>query len=777
MGLICHCRIMSSAPKALQRLADAAMYGKEYRDTGPLWAYLKRSHSDLADKVERQPPRGANPDKLVQRLRDAMKSMRQAKKRGTWKPSRDAANTVTESRSPPTKTNALPPRKPRQQNPDLAKTVIVGAEEMLWQDNGNDGLKFAVQIDVDDLTSTSTGFAVVSPGDGGQVLDRFFDEEPFDQPFALVFRKTCDDSLMAKHNRHVRERYTITEASLYFTESEGKAPIKNICYLVQLGNGPIIFKDMTHKVVVQGPVADKIRVSIQLPNITGADDFNTDHRAKFAKAALAAINPKLLYKDSVPFWTRTITDFVHKGKTMARHDGFVDIAADKLDEAWRRSGIGEFNIRAIGKEPFVPIHLPPATTSQEARAKAQLLDSLAFGVVTTRNGYAIRVLPEHRVQADKILNPEYTELIGDALLTLPKGDGLKIEIVGVPRHMDNATLVRQLTMTTLTEPWKCKPTGTIKSTTYGRKTVLAIAATMPPRTNVQVDIAGELFFVTIRQHTPPKNQMTHWDKIGKSKECESEFPSLASRSASLGAKAKAQARTVRPSAWNRIEEEDDERFSGMSVGQVYALREQEAAANGCPINDDDVDDDDDDGTDMECGTTQPAAAASSFPRTKVARSTIPAAPPAKDSLLERLMIIKKDSDNMRKESDERHNRAQEQFEAFQRDVDTKMTVIGDTLVVLKESIQGNNQQIDDRMAKTESAIVNLAGKLDQMFAVFEQKWSNPSANSTSYGWGQQSWDQSTRWHDVEDKEEEEQEEVTQAMGGPSTEAPRDNINY
>jgi hypothetical protein len=95
-------------------------------------------------------------------------------------------------------------------------------------------------------------------------------------------------------------------------------------------------------------------------------------------------------------------------------------------------------------------------------------------VVTTRNGFAIRVLPENRVKAEKVLNPEYTNLIGDDLLSLTKEDGVTVEIIGVPRQMDNATLVQQLTLDTLDKPWKCKPTGVLKANTWGKKRFLPL---------------------------------------------------------------------------------------------------------------------------------------------------------------------------------------------------------------------------------------------------------------------------------------------------------------
>ena len=188
--------VMSGIPPALQRYADAVQYGNTYRDTGPLWAYLRRSHRELADKIARQPPRGNNSDKMVQSLRDAMKTMRQAKKRGNWKPSRDYDANTGESKPPAAKPLALPPRKARPANPDLAKAILVGAEEMLWDSDAAGDPVFAKQIDPDDITCTSSGFAVVAPGECGSILHRFF-KEVFTQAFALVVRKTCSEALMS----------------------------------------------------------------------------------------------------------------------------------------------------------------------------------------------------------------------------------------------------------------------------------------------------------------------------------------------------------------------------------------------------------------------------------------------------------------------------------------------------------------------------------------------------------------------------------------------------
>ena len=97
----------------------------------------------------------------------------------------------------------------------------------------------------------------------------------------------------------------------------------------------------------------------------------------------------------------------------------------------------------------------------------------------------------------------------------------------------------------------------------------------------------------------------------------------------------------------------------------------------------------------------------------------------------KLMSIKEGSDELRRTTNDRMAQAKDQFDVFQNEVETKMTIIGDTLVTLKEGMQEANIAIETRMASQESAILNLANKLDLMFKTMEEKWGN-SANTSSW---------------------------------------------
>jgi hypothetical protein len=92
-------------------------------------------------------------------------------------------------------------------------------------------------------------------------------------------------------------------------------------------------------------------------------------------------------------------------------------------------------VRALGKEPFSIVKLPETDTLVEARAKASKLGLMAYGVIPTHAGLAIRVKVEERMAMEMALMPDYTPAVGDQLVNMPKGEGYRIQIMGVPRSM------------------------------------------------------------------------------------------------------------------------------------------------------------------------------------------------------------------------------------------------------------------------------------------------------------------------------------------------------
>ena len=92
----------------------------------------------------------------------------------------------------------------------------------------------------------------------------------------------------------------------------------------------------------------------------------------------------------------------------------------QLDEVWRRSGHNGVFFRALGKEEFAIVKLPKLDTLAEARAKAAKLGLMAYGLIPTHGGFAIRVKEVDKIAMEKALMPQYTTAVGDERMQLQK---------------------------------------------------------------------------------------------------------------------------------------------------------------------------------------------------------------------------------------------------------------------------------------------------------------------------------------------------------------------
>jgi len=99
---------------------------------------------------------------------------------------------------------------------------------------------------------------------------------------------------------------------------------------------------------------------------------------------------------------------------------FASVPTKLVDQVWKRSGQQGVYIRALGREPFDMVRLPTADTLTDAKGKTSKTAGLAYGIIPTHNGFAIRCKPEDKVAMEKALMPDYAAAVGDDLLSLPK---------------------------------------------------------------------------------------------------------------------------------------------------------------------------------------------------------------------------------------------------------------------------------------------------------------------------------------------------------------------
>jgi hypothetical protein len=570
----------------------------------------------------------------------------------------------------------------------------------------------AEKFDIDDLDAESTGYAITDPSVAVRAMDHFFDETPFANACAIVCKKAQLHVLNAKRNRPLRERYDITEITLYFSTKNG-APMPYDCFLIQFGHDRHVqFQDRTDTVKAKGILAESVRLSVQLSNFDKATDFSANVKSSFAKAAMTAVGPTNLYKEEKPFYTTTVSATWRKGN-VERHLGFTCVKSDAYENVLRRSGLSNIIVMEVGRSKYDICRLKNSVEIEEARTKAKLLGPMAYGIICTTTGFAIRVKPEDKVRAEKLLDPEYAELLGDTMMTLPPGDGLLVEIRGVPRQMDDMTLVRQLSASA--HGWKCKPLRLIKTDTPGRKTVLAVTDAMPAETFTKIKMASEIVMVSVHRHAT-KN-IALWDKVGRKTDNADDFDVTPQKpktwgppeSSGLGARPKAAPQAGGKRPWQTIAE-DTERVSHMAVDASDNEEEEQQGSDGA--------------------TSSAAPAAAEAPHTPTpmahfvqAKPQAPQQQSNKDALFEKLKAISLESDKIRSENVKRHQEAEERFGEFQRDVETKMTLIGDTLAVLQDGMKQSNASMDARMNRQETTMVNMASKLDQMFAAMQNQWA------------------------------------------------------
>ena len=384
----------------------------------------------------------------------------------------------------------------------------VGSDDMFWMNDADDNRVSAKRFAVADLSHDATGFCVASGNALRLQLHRFFHEDIIARPCAILCKKAGFDAVHSTISADVVERYPTTTCTPYWADADGCAiPIE--CVMFQLGSTAVEFNNTTVCQVVDGELADSYPVSVQIPNLNEATDFDTNVKPNFQKTATTILG-KLLYQDVMPYHSTTIS-MQHKKSTIAVHRGIAKVNTAQLNEVWRRSGHRGVFIRSLGsKEPFQALHLPVTDTLENAMAKAHGLKQLAYGVIPTHNGFAIRVKPEEYVEVLKQLKPDYAAVVGDELLHLAKGEGHRLYVYGVPRAMSDIQLMEQLS------------TGTWilglgpRCATPGKKIVLVTSKVLPLQYTKMLQIGPEKHFVQIKEEVRSKQQESMaWDKIGK----------------------------------------------------------------------------------------------------------------------------------------------------------------------------------------------------------------------------------------------------------------------
>jgi len=153
----------------------------------------------------------------------------------------------------------------------------------------------------------------------------------------------------------------------------------------------------------------------------------------------------------------------------------------------------------------------------QARGLASTLKELALGITMRRNGYGIRIKKGTHAQVDALLKPELHKAMGDSLAALPRSEGTKLMLRGVPAGFSDFDIISNICFQGPT-PWKCKPVGTCsgkdRCQVPGRKNVLVIAHSLPPQRyfRLQYSAAHSIVMIGIEPvATAPRSNWNGWD--------------------------------------------------------------------------------------------------------------------------------------------------------------------------------------------------------------------------------------------------------------------------
>jgi len=100
---------------------------------------------------------------------------------------------------------------------------------------------------------------------------------------------------------------------------------------------------------VKGDIAEHVKVSVQCPNLEGANaaEFTAKTKSTFIATATLAVQASNLYKDHVPRWTRPWT-MQWKGSQIQREDGTAHVPLEKVETVLRRAGLNNIIIDMVG---------------------------------------------------------------------------------------------------------------------------------------------------------------------------------------------------------------------------------------------------------------------------------------------------------------------------------------------------------------------------------------------------------------------------------------------
>ena len=126
------------------------------------------------------------------------------------------------------------------------------------------------------------------------------------------------------------------------------------------------------------------------------------------------------------------------------------------------------------------------------------------------------------------------------------------------------------------------------------------------------------------------------------------------------------------------------------------------------------------------------SALSHHPASACAAGGLPAPVPTKNAFLERMRLMEQQRLAANKESDDRHNRMQDQFDVFRNDIEAQLTAIGDHMANMQADLQKSRAESTDQFKQLMTLMQSQAAQQGQNPAWASNGWSNAGWSNDQY---------------------------------------------
>jgi hypothetical protein len=490
-----------SHPAAFARYAKLIVEGKEYNDLDKLWracspdAALQR---DLHNAKVNGPPDFG----LLQRMADVHARLRKSGSNRGHRQQQPATQAVKAARQA-TAAKGCP----------ILHEMRIADDHFFGDAQAGKPLE---QFYVQELSESSVGYCFATTAIGTVMLKRHLNAEPFTGICTMVCKHVAFEQTAMEHRAAFTKRYRPVEMMITFIDNNGHVyDVK--CLIFNFGKREADSKAVVGErlIKISTDAAKYIRMSVQIPNLKNAADFEVQGKADFVKNAEAMVGTANLYGEGAIRHTRTRTLNYFKG-TVQVHEGEAKVKREKVLEVLRRNGLNGAFIKHWGPdETYVTLPLGPRATLEEARSTAAGIKNLAYGVCITARGIGIRVRKDEEPTARNQYDPALAEPVGEAALKLKRHEGHMFVINNVPFSMSDRELAVALTMPGVDggKPWQAKPITKLGGARYGYKNILVQSSSEPHKNVIRLTYGIDKVTLVIQEYVAPASKRSVVDKI------------------------------------------------------------------------------------------------------------------------------------------------------------------------------------------------------------------------------------------------------------------------